>query len=64
MTNGNTKLYNGNIMKERDTDILAVRIKKTLLSEVKEKVTRKKVTRNGWIIGCIKEGLRLHKKRE
>ena len=47
----------------RDTDILAVRIKKALLSEVKDKVTRKKVTRNSWVIGCIKEGLRLHKKR-
>jgi len=46
-------------MKERDTVILAVRIKKTLLERVNEKV---KGSRNGWVIKMLNEGLRKYTK--
>jgi len=52
-------------MKERDTLILPVRIKKDLMAEVNEQVpnTRQK-SRNAWVIWCIKQGMRDHKKKE
>jgi len=50
--------------KERDTVILPVRIKKVLLEQVHEKVLKRKVSRNSWLIGAIKEGLRPHTKKE
>jgi len=51
------------VRKERDTVILPVRIKKTLMEEVKWRVASRKVSRNSWIIRAIKEGLRSHKKK-
>lgn len=50
-------------MKERDTAILPVRIKKTLLSEVEQKVAKKGVSRNSWLIWSIKQGLRKHERQ-
>ncbi len=47
-------------MKERDTVILPVRIKKDLMLEVNQKVSRKKVSRNSWLIWAIRQGLRSH----
>ena len=47
----------------RDTVILPVRIKKDLLKRLNEKVTRKRVSRNSWMIWAILNGLRSHKKR-
>ena len=49
-------------MKERDTVILAVRIKKELLNSVQQRVSKRKVSRNSWIIWAIKEGLRSHRR--
>ena len=46
--------------KERDTVILAVRIKKDLMSEVNQKVARKKMSRNSWMLWAIRQGLRSH----
>lgn len=56
-------VYNGNTVKERDTVILPVRIKKDLFSQVKERVANLSVSRNSWIIWAIKQGLRSHKKK-
>ena len=51
-------------MKERDTVILPVRIKKTLMAEVEEQVPKTKhKSRNAWVIWCIKNGLRPHKRK-
>lgn len=52
-------------MKERDTAILAVRIKKTLLAEIARKVAIiKQPSRNAWMTWAIKQGLRRHKKEK
>ena len=51
-------------MKERDTVIIAIRIKKALLDKVKERVAQKKVSRNSWVNWAITQGLRSHKKKE
>ncbi len=48
-------------MKERDTVILPVRIKKPLLDKVHERVIKRKVSRNSWVLKAIQEGLRSHK---
>ena len=48
-------------MKERDTVILPVRIKKSLDAAIKERVTKKGVSRNSWVIKALKNGLRSHK---
>jgi len=50
-------------MKERDTVIIAIRIKKALSKEVKQRIGNRKVSRNSWLIWTIKEGLRSHKKK-
>ena len=48
-------------MKERDTIILPVRIKKDLMAEVDEQVPKaRQKSRNSWVIWCIKQGLRKH----
>jgi hypothetical protein len=48
-------------MKERDTVILPVRIKKILLTEINEKVcTSRQKSRNAWVIWAITQGLRKH----
>jgi len=50
-------------MKERDTVILPVRIKKDLMAEVEEQVPKtKQKSRNAWVIWAIKLGLRDHRK--
>jgi len=49
--------------KERDTVIVAVRIKKDLLDRVMQRIARRKVSRNGWLIRAILQGLRSHKRR-
>jgi len=49
---------------KRDTVILPVRIKKDLIAQVNERVARKGVSRNSWVIKYIIEGLRPHKKKE
>lgn len=64
MTKGNTSGIIGITMKERDTIILAVRIKKTLMDEVDQKVSNKKISRNSWMIRAIKEGLRPHTRKD
>ena len=51
-------------MKERDTSILPVRIKKDLLAEVEDMVFKRGVSRNSWVIRAIKEGLRKHTRIE
>ena len=51
-------------MKERDTIILPVRIKKSLFVRVELKVKSKKVSRNSWVNQAIEERLRSHKKKE
>ncbi len=51
-------------MKERDTAILSVRIKKDLLSEVQVRTTKLKISRNSWVIKAIEERLREHTKRD
>ncbi len=51
-------------MKERDTVILPVRIKKDLMAEVDQRVSNKKQSRNSWLIWAINQGLRSHKKKE
>ena len=56
--------YNTLMGKERDTTILPVRIKKDLLAEVEQRVVKKKVSRNSWVIKAIKEGLRKHSKKK
>lgn len=50
-------------MKERDTVILPVRIKKTLLNEIDDNLLKtKQKTRNAWLNWAIKNGLRKHSK--
>jgi len=49
---------------KRDTVILPVRIKRTMLGDIENRVSRKKVSRNSWMIWAIKEGLRSHTKKE
>ena len=51
-------------MKERDTAILSVRIKKGLLAQVAQRVANKKVSRNSWIIWAVVQGLRSHRKKD
>lgn len=48
---------------ERDTVILPVRIKKTLMTEIDRNLkSTKQVSRNAWLIWAIKQGLRSHRK--
>jgi len=50
--------------RQRDTVILPVRIKKDLMAEVEEQVPQtKQKSRNSWVIWCIKNGLRPHKRK-
>ncbi len=42
---------------------MAVRIKKYLLAQLEDRVDRKGVSRNSWVIKAIKEGLRPHKRK-
>ena len=49
-------------MKERDTVILPVRIKKVLFKRVNEKVAKKGCSRNSWMNKAVEEGLRPHTK--
>ena len=51
--------------KERNTIIVAVRIKKELYAHVLDAVkTSKQLTRNAWLNWAIQQGLRRHKKEE
>jgi len=50
-------------MKERDTEIVAIRIKKKLLAQVAQRVTNKKVSRNSWVNWAVTQGLRSHKRK-
>ncbi len=51
-------------MKERDTVILPVRIKKNILAEVNETVPKsKQKSRNAWLNWAIKNGLRPHRRK-
>jgi len=52
-------------MKERDTVILPVRVKKELYSQIDQAVKRsRQPSRNAWMVRLIKEGLRPHRKKE
>ncbi len=58
---GNTIVYTGITMKERDTEILPVRIKKELYNQIDQAVKRsRQPSRNAWMNWLIKEGLRSH----
>jgi len=51
-------------MKERDTSILPVRIKKSLLAEVNGAVVKsRQKSRNAWLNWAIKNGLRPHRRK-
>jgi len=50
-------------MKKRDTKIIPVRIKNLLSDAVDQKVIKLGVSRNSWIIKCINEGLRPHRRK-
>jgi len=51
-------------MKERDTVIIPIRIKKHLIPKITQAVEiSRKPTRNSWLIWAIGLGLRPHKKR-
>jgi hypothetical protein len=55
-------VYNGSTMKERDTEILHVRIKKTLKARINEKIqslrdTNPKANANAWVTSLIEKGL-------
>ncbi len=58
------RLFVKETMKKRDTTILAVRIKNDLLAQVIEKVAKKGVSRNSWLLWAIRQGLRSHPRRE
>lgn len=48
---------------ERDTVIIPIRVKKTLVEQIKQGVTKsKKPSRNAWLIWAIEQGLRSHRK--
>jgi len=50
-------------MKERDTVILPVRIKKTVLAELNDRLPdTKQKSRNAWLNWAIQQGLRKHGK--
>jgi hypothetical protein len=50
-------------MKERDTTILTVRVPKSWLPQISEKVerSRKYRTRNSWVLNLISRGIGNHK---
>ena len=54
----------GITMKERDTVIIPIRVKKKLVSQMTLAIVRsKKPSRNAWLIWAIQMGLRKHKAR-
>ena len=50
-------MYNGITMKERDTKILPVRIKKDILEEV-NRIVKEKKSRNSWVNEAITTALK------
>ncbi len=51
-------------MKDRDTTVIPIRIKNTLIPEMEEAVkASRKPSRNAWIIWCIELGKRKHNKK-
>ena len=44
--------------KERDTKIVALRIKKPMVERIKTKLAKVKLSRNAWIISLIEKGLK------